>query len=229
MKNEIKGMIFDLDGVITDTAKYHYFAWKRISNELGLYFDERMNEALKGIDRFESLNIILKKNNRDVSYEEKENITRSKNKYYLEYIREMTSDDLFPGVPGLFDTIKSRGMKMALASSSKNSMLIIDKLKISDYFDAIVDPNQIKTGKPDPEIFIAAAGLLSVDCGLCAVVEDSEAGLIGARRAGMLGIGIGKKRVLYTYDLIYSNIAEVDMDEVLSCLKDRDTFKVKSQ
>jgi beta-phosphoglucomutase len=216
MTSKIEGIIFDLDGVLTDTSRFHYIAWKRIADELGIYFDEKINERLKGVDRLTSFEIILERSIRPFTSEEKEKFADQKNNHYLELIKNISPLDLYPGVTELLEQIKAKGIKLALGSASKNALAIIKKLEIEIYFDAVVDANKIIKGKPDPEIFITAADLLGLRSGRCAVLEDSAAGVLAARSAGMLAVGIGDKSILNNADLIYPNIKDVVLEDIIN-------------
>ncbi len=215
MTSRIEGIIFDLDGVLTDTSRFHYIAWKHIADELGIYFDEEINERLKGVDRLTSFEIILEKSSRAFTREEKEVFADQKNNYYLELIKNISPSDLYPGVIDLLKQIKINGLKVALGSASKNALAIIRKLEIERYFDVVVDANKITKGKPDPEIFITAADMLGLRNGRCAVLEDSAAGITSARSAGMLAVGIGDKSLLNRADLVYANIKDIRLEDIM--------------
>lgn len=215
MTSRIEGIIFDLDGVLTDTSRFHYIAWKHIADELGIYFDEEINERLKGVDRLTSFEIILEKSSRAFTREEKEVFADQKNNYYLELIKNISPSDLYPGVVDLLKKMKINGLKVALGSASKNALSIIKKLEIERYFDVVVDANKITKGKPDPEIFITAADMLGLRNGRCAVLEDSAAGITSARSAGMLAVGIGDKSLLNRADLVYANIKDVKLEDIM--------------
>ncbi|SMB99426.1 beta-phosphoglucomutase [Thermanaeromonas toyohensis ToBE] len=201
-----KGAIFDLDGVITDTAKYHYLAWKRLASELGLYFDEKINERLKGIGRLESLEIILEENGQNFSHQEKEYYANRKNQYYVEMIKNITPKDILPGVTNLIATLKAWGVKLAVASASKNAPTVLKNLRIIEWFDHVVDAGRIKKGKPDPEIFLVAAQNIGVKPWECVGFEDSAAGIEALKRAGMLAVGIGDKEALKDADLVVKDL-----------------------
>ena len=191
-----RAAIFDLDGVIVDTAKYHYLAWKRLANELGFDFTERDNERLKGVSRMRSLEILLEIGGLDLDQAEKTALAEKKNRSYVEYIREMDESELLPGAREYLLRLREKGVKIALGSASKNTPTIIDRLNIVDLFDAVVDGNKTSKAKPDPEVFLLAARELGVDPADCVVFEDAEAGLQAARAAGMVAIGVGDPGVL---------------------------------
>ena len=191
-----KGIIFDLDGVICHTDKYHYMAWKNLADDLGIYFDEKINNRLRGVSRMESLEIILERSDKAYSDKEKEEFANKKNEMYKELLNKMSEKDLDKKVKDTLDILKQRGYKTAIASSSKNARLILSKLNLIDFFDIIVDGNDIKYSKPDKEVFEKAGiglGLLSDEC---LVVEDAASGVEGAKRAGMEIAGIGDAKNL---------------------------------
>ncbi|WP_319467852.1 beta-phosphoglucomutase [uncultured Trichococcus sp.] len=189
--SEIKGLVFDLDGVITDTAERHYLAWKRIADRLGIAIDLEWNERLKGISRAESLELILaEKPSLLFVSEGKEQLLKAKNAHYLELIAEITAADILPGIPELLEEAKIAGYRMAIASASKNAPLILERLGLSAAFDAVVDPESLKQNKPHPEIFERAAQALGLEPHECIGFEDSLAGIEGIKRAGMPAVAI---------------------------------------
>lgn len=215
MERELKAVIFDLDGVLTDTAIYHYKGWKRLADELNILFDEKANEGLKGIDRMGSLNKILEKSGFTYSYEEKSALCDKKNKYYQEYIKEITEKDLLPGAKNLLIDLKERGIRIGLASVSKNAFSVVEKLMIADYFDYIADANKILKGKPDPEIFVTCAEGLGVKMKECLGVEDAAAGVTAIKRAGMIAVGIGSREILQEADVVLESLETFDIDEII--------------
>jgi len=208
--SSFKGVIFDLDGVITDTARYHYLAWKKLADELGIYFDEVINERLKGVSRLESLDIILEKSSIKYSHEEKEYYANKKNEYYKEMIKKITPEDLLPGVERFIQELKKKDIKTAIASVSKNAFTVVENLKIKDKFDYIVDANEIKYGKPDPEIFLNAADHLGISPEKCIGIEDSAAGITAIKKAGMYAVGVGNPETVKEADLILKDLSEAD-------------------
>lgn len=187
----IKACIFDLDGVIVDTARYHYLAWKRLADELGVPFNEEDNERLKGVSRIRSMEIIMELGGISLSETEKEKLANKKNTWFVDYVERMVPDEIYPGVKQLLQNLKAKGIKVGLASSSKNAQTVIQLLHIRNEFDAVVDGNMITHSKPDPEIFLLAAQKLRVDPAECLVFEDAEAGVEAALAAGMKCVGIG--------------------------------------
>lgn len=187
----IRACIFDLDGVIVDTAHYHYIAWKRLANELGFDLTIEQNERLKGISRMESLDILLEIGGITMSDHEKERLANKKNEWFNDYIERMLPEEIFPGVRPLIEKLRFKNIKVALASSSKNARVVIKRLHIETLFDAIVDGTMIVHTKPDPEIFLKAAQLIEVVPAECLVFEDAEAGVEAALAAKMKCVGVG--------------------------------------
>lgn len=197
-----KAVIFDLDGVITDTAHYHYLAWKRLAESLGLPFDEAFNEQLKGVDRMGSLELILAQGSRSHTQEEKRTLADTKNRHYVELIATMTPSDVLPGVLRALDEVRAAGLKIGLASVSKNAFTVLDKLGIRNRFDEVVDAALIANSKPHPEIFLTAARQLGVDAADCLGVEDAVAGVASIKDAGMVAVGVGSPQVLTRADVV---------------------------
>lgn len=194
---DIKACLFDLDGVIVDTAKYHYLAWKRLCNELGFDLTEVENESLKGISRVDSLNILLKKGGVELSPEKREVLLVRKNGWYLEYIDAMTTDEILPGVLHFLKAVKASGRRMALGSASKNAMHILETLDIVSLFEAVIDGTKVTRGKPDPQTFLLGAEALGTSPAHCVVFEDAVAGVDAALAGGMYAIGVGEQSVLH--------------------------------
>lgn len=204
----MKGAIFDLDGVLVDTAKYHYQAWKRLANSVGVEFSLDDNEHLKGVSRAESLEIILKKGNIEKSAEEKQSLMDVKNEWYLELAAEMNADEALPGAIPFLESCKSKGIKIALGSSSKNAPMILERLGITHLFDAIVDGNVVSKSKPDPTVFLTAAEKLGLAPSECIVFEDAISGVQAAKTGGFYCVGIGTKEVLLLADEIATTLGE---------------------
>ena len=184
-----KAFIFDLDGVITDTAELHYQAWQRMANEEGYYFDREINEQLRGVSRQASLNIIL--NGKEISEEKFAELMKRKNDYYVELLNTISAKDVLPGIEQFLLELNARGIKVALASASKNARPILHRLGLTPLFDAIGDGWSVNRSKPAPDVFIHAAGQVGVNADECIVVEDAEAGVDAAKEAGMRVVGIG--------------------------------------
>ena len=191
-----KAFIFDLDGVIVDTAKYHYLAWKKIANELGIEFTHEHNELLKGVSRVRSLDIILGLGQVDASQEQKNQWLIQKNEEYLTYLVDMDSNEILPGVMSVLEFLKANQQPIALGSASKNARPILEKTGILSYFDVIVDGNDVSNAKPDPEVFLQAAQKLGISNENSIVFEDSVAGIQAANIAAMKSIGIGDAAIL---------------------------------
>lgn len=187
----IRGFLFDLDGVLVDTAQYHFLAWQRMAAELGIHFGEAENEQLKGVSRAESLNRILAWGGKSLSDAEKQHWMTLKNDWYLELVRGMPADDYLPGAHEFLRASRAAGIKVALGSASKNAPLILERLGWIPLFDAMVDGNVVTASKPDPEVFLEGARRLGLKPEECVVFEDSEAGVEAARRGGMKVVGIG--------------------------------------
>lgn len=210
----IKAVIFDLDGVIVSTDEYHYQAWKKMADEQKIYFDRKINENLRGVSRMESLEIILRKSKKKYSQEEKKQLAEFKNDYYKVLLNNLTPDDILPGVMKVLDTLKDGGIKVAIGSSSKNTVFILKQIGLANYFHAVADGNGIKKSKPDPEVFLLAAKLLNMPPQNCLVVEDADAGVEAALAGGMEVIGVGsasknEKATFRMNDLTYFNIDEI--------------------
>lgn len=210
----IKACIFDLDGVIVDTAHYHFLAWKRLADELGVNFSEQDNERLKGVSRMHSLEILLSLGGISINEKEKEALADKKNAWFVGYVEGMVPEEIFPGVKQLIHDLRAKGLKIALASSSKNAAAVVELLKIGDDFDTIVDGNMIQRSKPDPEIFLLAAQKLDIDPKYCLVFEDAEAGVEAALAAGMKCVGIGNKEQLGKADKVISKTGEFKLSSL---------------
>ena len=211
MKN-IKAIIFDLDGVLVDTAKYHYLAWNRLAEQLNIKFSIEDNERLKGVSRMNSLDIILELGNIKLDDNIKTELAEKKNAWYVEYISKLTPADILPGAIGFIKSVKANGMKIALGSASKNSMLILNNLKLTDYFDAIIDGTKVSSAKPNPEVFLKGALALNIPPCQCIVFEDAKAGIDAAINAGMHCIGIGSKNILKKADLVFPGFSNMTFD-----------------
>lgn len=215
--SQIRACIFDLDGVIVDTAVYHYRAWKRLANELGFDFTEEDNEKLKGISRVQSLELILGWGGVDKTPAEKLELATRKNTWYVEMIQEMTPEEILPGAKEFLEEVKAAGLKSALGSASKNSGLILERTGLLPLFDVIVDGNVVSASKPDPEVFLKGAEALQVPPQQCVVFEDAVAGVEAARAGGMKVVGIGSPDVLGNADAVVSGLSAFRVD-MLSAL-----------
>lgn len=193
-----KGVLFDLDGVITDTAEFHYRAWKKLGEEIGISIDRNFNEQLKGVSREDSLTLLLAYGKKEnvFSNEEFAALAKRKNEYYLEMIQEITPTDVFPGIVPLLTELKKAGIKIALASASKNGPFLLDKMQLADYFDAIADPSKVASGKPAPDIFLLAAKEIGLEATDCLGIEDAKAGIQAIIASGAYPVGVGRKEDL---------------------------------
>ena len=213
----IKGFIFDLDGVLTDTAEYHYMGWKRLADELGIPFTREDNETLRGIPRRESLMLMLK--DRKCVEDQIQEMMDRKNRYYLEFIREITPQELLPGARQLLEEIRAAGLKSALGSASKNAAEVIERLGIAHLLDAVADGHSVEFQKPAPDLFLYAARQLGLTPSECVVVEDAAAGIEAARVGGFLPVGVGPAERVAMADLILPNLDGVHLNELLERLK----------
>ncbi|WP_266366182.1 beta-phosphoglucomutase [Tellurirhabdus rosea] len=213
--NKAKAFLFDLDGVIVDTAVFHYQAWRRMANSLGFDISEHFNESLKGVSRMDSLNLILAQGGVTLSEEQKLALATQKNEWYLELVSQMTPGDILPGVTDFFVQVKAAGLKTALGSVSKNAKLILERIGMLDDFDAIIDGTKIERGKPDPEVFLKGAEELGLQPADCVVFEDAVAGIEAARRAGMRTVGIGTPEILTEADLVVPDLRGLAVNEAI--------------
>ena len=217
----VKGLLFDLDGVIVDTAKYHYLAWKQLAQELGIHFDEKDNERLKGISRMASFDIILSLDNRTMSQERKEACCKKKNDIYVDYIHKLQQEEILPGVKEFIKDAKAKGYKTALGSASRNAELILKRLDITELFDKIIDGTKVEKAKPDPEVFLKGAQELGIQPESCIVFEDSVAGIKAAHNGGMKAVGIGEEDNLAEADLVIPGFGYIDIDALINSIESR--------
>jgi len=215
----IKGCIFDLDGVIVDTAKYHYLAWKKLATMLNIDFTEEDNERLKGVSRMASLDIILEIGNRVYDEKTKEEYASLKNKWYLDYINRMMPDEILPGSLEFISELKFSGIKVALGSASRNTPLILERLGIGSLFDSIADGNVVSKAKPDPEVFLTAAKMIGVPPEECIVFEDAVAGVEAALKAGMGCVGIGSEKTLKDAHFVVSGLDKMNLRKLKALAK----------
>jgi len=213
-----KAFIFDLDGVIVDTAKYHYLAWQKIANQLGIEFTPEHNEELKGVSRVRSLDLILELGKIEASQENKNLWLVQKNEDYLSYLVDMDESEILSGVVPVLKFLKAKNQLIALGSASKNARPILEKTGIISYFDAIVDGNDVTNAKPDPEVFLRAARLLNVAPENAIVFEDSVAGVQAANIANMTSVGIGEAKILYEAKFIFPDFTYIDEQFVESLI-----------
>lgn len=211
---DLKACIFDLDGVIVDTAKYHFMAWRRLAKELGFEFTLADNEALKGVSRMASLEILLRVGGLMPGEKEKEEMAARKNRWYVEFITGMTPDEILPGSIRLLKQLRKEGILTAIGSASKNARTILDGIKITGMFDVIVDGNKIHTAKPDPEVFVTGARELNTEPSCCIVFEDAQAGVEAALAGGMKCVGVGDQKLLGKADLVIPNLRKITVSQL---------------
>jgi len=216
MAKEIKGFIFDLDGVITDTAEYHYKSWQKLADEEDLFFDREVNEQLRGVSRMESMDIIL--DGKDVSDEQKKEWTDRKNEYYQVYLEEISKSDILDDMETKLNKLKAEGYKLAVGSSSRNARKVLKNLQIIDIFDTIADGNSVEHAKPAPDLFLHAAKNLGLEPEECVVLEDAESGVEAALAANMKAVGVGPEGRVGKAHLVYADVDSIDFDEILKKL-----------
>lgn len=214
----IEACLFDLDGVVVDTAKYHYIAWKALAKDLGFEFTIEDNERLKGVSRMQSLEILLEIGGKQFSETEKLAMAEKKNTLYVSFIEKMTPEETLPGVENFLQELKDNGIKIALGSASKNAPMILDRIQLSGMFDEIVDGNSISEAKPNPEVFLKGAEKLKVLPENCIVFEDAIAGIEAAQNAGMYSVGIGEPETLGFADLVIPGFEDFTLEKLLKVL-----------
>jgi beta-phosphoglucomutase len=221
-----KGFLFDLDGVIVDTAKYHYLAWKKLANSIGVDFTEVQNEQLKGVSRTRSLEKILEWGNKTLTDDEFMELMARKNHDYLNYIDKMNNSEILPDVTKTLDYLVKNKQPIALGSASKNAREILKKVKLIAQFEAIIDGNDVTKAKPDPEVFLKAANAIKIQPECCIVFEDSVAGIKAANKANMISIGIGDEVVLKEADYIFKDFTQMSCEFLSSLInEDRNVLK----
>jgi len=211
---DLKGCIFDLDGVIVDTAKYHFLAWQRLAEEMGFDFTEDHNEALKGVSRMASLEILLRVGGIVKDDEEKIELATRKNNWYVEYISHMTPEEILPGSIDLLNLLRSEGILTAIGSASRNAGMILDRIGLRTMFDAIIDGNKIHSAKPDPEVFLKGAEELGLAPENCVVFEDAQAGIEAAIAGGMKCIGVGSPLNLGRANLVVPDLKNITLNQI---------------
>lgn len=215
--SRIRAVIFDLDGVLTDTAEFHYLAWKRLADEEGIPFSRELNERMRGLSRRDSLRVLL--GGREVSEEQAQALMERKNRYYQELLKGLTPAHILPGVIPLLQTLRERGIRIAVASASRNARIVLERLGLEAWIDVLVDGNMVERPKPAPDLFLEAARRLKVSPSECVVVEDAAAGIAAARAAGMRSIGIGPPERVGDADIILPDLSGVlwpELEEQLS-------------
>lgn len=212
--SQLKACLFDLDGVVVDTAQFHYAAWKQLANQLGFDLSHEQNEQLKGVSRMESLDIILEIGNVQLDDETKIRLATEKNEHYLALCQQMTPDDVLPGVHTFMDQLNAASIKIGLGSASKNARTILEHIDMLNRFETIVDGTRISKGKPDPETFLLGAQDLGVDPADCVVFEDAVAGIQAAKNGGMVAVGIGDPAVLAGSNLVITGFADLSLSTI---------------
>ncbi len=214
INNKIEAVVFDLDGVITDTAHFHYLAWKQLAAEVGITIDEVFNERLKGVSRMDSLELILQEGNRenDFTLTEKEEMAAKKNLHYCDLLKQLTANDVLPGILELLAKIKAEGLPIGLASVSKNAGTVLKALELEDAFNFIADAAKIKRSKPDPEIFLTACEGLGAAPVRAIGIEDAAAGIEAIKASGMFAVGVGKS--LQGADYLVDSTNQLDWDKI---------------
>lgn len=209
-----KGVLFDLDGVITDTAEYHYLAWKKLADDLGISIDRQFNEKLKGVSREDSLRLILEHGGREKDFSETEfnQLAKSKNDNYVEMIQAVSPKDVYPGILELLKALKNADIKISLASASKNGPFLLKQMELTDYFDGIADPAAVRAGKPAPDIFILAAEVVGLAPNECIGIEDAQAGITAIKASGALPVGVGSAKQLGDDIAIVASTAELTLN-----------------
>ena len=213
MSKDYKGIIFDLDGVITETSEYHYQSWQRMADEEGLDFNREINEKLRGVSRRRSLEIIL--DDKELTEQEMNKLMDKKNGYYQEYLKDMDENDMLPGAMDLINTSLEKGFKLAIASSSKNAKTVISALKIGDLFETTSDGFSVDNPKPAPDLFLFTAEKLELSPEECIVFEDAKAGIDAAQAANMLSVGIGPEERVGHADFRFDTVKEVELEKIL--------------
>jgi len=215
MPHSIRACLFDLDGVVVFTDKYHYLSWKRLADEEGWDFDEDVNHLCRGIPRMASLQVILDHNNIDLPEAEKTEVATRKNQYYIDLLQEINDSDLYPGIVAFLKQLTAENIKLGLCSSSKNAELVLDKLDLRKYFGAIVTGNDIVNAKPHPEIFLKGAEMLGIPPSACVVFEDAVSGIDAASAAGAKPVGVGKRELLPNATEVILDYAKINLDSLL--------------
>jgi len=213
------GVIFDLDGVIVDTTKYHFQSWRRLANELGFDFTEVENEQLKGVIRKESLDLVLSWGGVELSDSEKKNWMNKKNDWYLQFVEGMDQTEIMDGVAPLLAELKFQKIPIALGSASQNAVRILKQVGLFEFFDAIIDGNQVVKGKPNPETFLLGAKAINCLPENCIVFEDSEKGVLAAKTGGFKAIGIGRSEILYKADYVIPGFSNISYNTILELYK----------
>ncbi len=215
MAKLIEAALFDLDGVIAFTDRYHYLGWKRLADDEGWDFDETLNHQLRGVSRMESLQVILDHNGVELPEDKKKQLTDRKNGYYQKLLEDINEDDLYPGALEFVGALRERGIKTALASGSRNAMTVVNSLGLKGFFDAFVTGHDLDRSKPDPQIFELSAERLGVPAERCVVFEDAESGIEAGLAAGMYCVGVGEAELLPNAEQTFVKYADIDVDALI--------------
>lgn len=216
MTDSINGILFDLDGVVVFTDKYHYLGWKRLADEMGWEFDEEVNHACRGVPRLASLQVILDHNGVELSKDEMERLANRKNEYYKSLLKQINDRDVYPGVISFLERLQAAGLRLAICSSSKNALPVLEALDLQGFFSAVITGNDIVAPKPDPEIFLKGAAAVGIEPGQCLVFEDAASGVEAAHRAGMRCIGVGEPDRLPGAKWCVTDYADVDVQGLIN-------------
>ncbi|MGM0411396.1 MAG: beta-phosphoglucomutase [Bacillota bacterium] len=214
MTKEIKAFILDLDGVITDTAEFHFKAWKKMADEEGIPFNREDNEKLRGVSRRKSMELIL--DGREMKEEKIQKLMDRKNRYYNNFLKKLSEDDLLPGAKELIDEIINRNFKIAVASSSRNAKTVINNLGIENLFETISDGHSVENSKPAPDLFLHTAKKLDVEAEKCVVIEDAKSGIEGALAANMIAVGVGPEDRVGKAHYRYDKVKDIDLNEIIN-------------
>ncbi|GAE26826.1 beta-phosphoglucomutase [Halalkalibacter wakoensis JCM 9140] len=219
---QIKAVIFDMDGVISNTVHLHYIVNEKVANHVGVSFNEEWNQKLQGLSRRATVEAIVEKSGESVTEDELEQLCELKKDQYIELINELTSEDAQPGIRSFIEELKKRSVKMVVASASQNAVRVLARLNLLDYFDGVVDVTKLRRGKPDPEIFLKAAEMINVLPSQCVAIEDGEAGLTGILQTEMFSVGVGSETSLRRADLTLSTTKELTVFTLEEALNERD-------
>ncbi|MNC15104.1 Beta-phosphoglucomutase [compost metagenome] len=212
---QLEAVIFELDGIITDTGEYHYEAWKDLADELALSFDREKHKSLKGLSRMESLEVILESSGLNLPQPVKGMLCNKKNEKYRQLVQQMTPAELYPGIHSVLSDLQQRGIAIGLASVNENALLILERLQIGHWFQAVADPGNLRRSKPDPEIHLQVAEMLGISPDCCVAIEDTEEGIAAINAAGMRSVGAGVALVTETADLCLASTAEISVEKLL--------------
>ncbi len=216
INKETRGIIFDLDGVITDTSEYHYLSWKKLADRLDIPFDRKKNEQFRGVSRIDCLEILLEDTDKEYTEEDKKELATEKNNYYRVFLQQLSTDNILPGVIEIINKAEEKEIKIAIASSSKNAETVVSNLGIKERFNVIADGYSVENTKPAPDIFIYTANKMELSPGECIVIEDAESGIEAALKAGMIAVGVGPEERFGKADYRFDKVDDIDIDLVIN-------------